>query len=160
MLDRHGYHPWAEYSWQQPLTTPSLLKPHLTDPTASVLIDHVTTFLINLGLRWIFQNPEDGSMEVLYGQDMELRWTETTTGAKTGHVPPRYVHCNTGDGVIHEPMNQEWFLNMVSQFQVLPHGKLLKDGLEVCFNPTDFEWKAVVRLELELGELDLALYTP
>lgn len=84
------------------------MKPRLTDPSTNALVKQlgqVTMFPIDLGLRWVFQNPEDGSTEVLYGWDTELRWTEVIAGVRTGLVPSRYVPHDMGDCLIHEPMN-------------------------------------------------------
>lgn len=115
---------------------------------------------MDLALRWVFQNPDDGSTEVLYARDTELRWTEVLAGCRAGKVPPCYVPRVSDDGVIHEPMNREWFIDMYLQFQVSPQGTLLREGLEVCCDPTDFKWKAVVMLEQVHGELDFGLFTP
>lgn len=161
-LTSTGFIPGTSSPYNNLLQLP-LLAPRLSDPSLDSLVEQygcVTTFPMDLALRWVFQNPDDGSTEVLYARDTELRWTEVLAGCRAGKVPPCYVPRVSDDGVIHEPMNREWFIDMYLQFQVSPQGTLLREGLEVCCDPTDFKWKAVVMLEQVHGELDFGLFTP
>ncbi|KAJ3779718.1 hypothetical protein GGU10DRAFT_337779, partial [Lentinula aff. detonsa] len=149
-----GFHDWSEYNMQNiyssPFVHPSTLNLDITGL--------VSSFPRDLCLRWAFQDPNSGETRVLYGRDMELRWTEVLAGVRSGIVPTQYVSRSVPDGIPCGPMTREWFLDMVSQFTVSIDGTLLREGLKVCQIWEDFEWMATVMLPKE-KEVDLALYT-
>lgn len=162
-LDKYGFHPWNEYGLQDIHTNRFMHKTLPPKHINNTLVDYAgfaTSFPCDLALRWIFQSPEDGETKVIYARDTELRWTEIIAGARSGFVPTRYVSRVAEDGSIKGPMTREWFIDMVSQFEVNSDNKLTREGLEVCMDPVDFEWKAIIMLEQTIDNFDLAFYTP
>ncbi|KAJ4463879.1 hypothetical protein C8J55DRAFT_291799 [Lentinula edodes] len=159
--DARGFHDWSEYHLQQihfvPFQHPSTLHLGITDAIVDIM-GYVSSFPRDLCLRWVFRDPSNGEIKVLFGRDTELRWSEILAGARSGVVPARYVPKIADDGSIRSPMTHEWFLDMVSQFLVSDTGELLRDGLKVCRTWEDFEWTAMVMLPTR-KEMDLALYT-
>lgn len=161
--DTYGFHPWSEYSIQEVHTDCFMFKSLPPESLGDSLVDHcglAMSFPGDLAMRWVFQNPDNGDTEVIYAQDTELWWTEVLAGARSGVVPARYVPEIAEDGSRQGPMTREWFLDMVSQFTVDYAGRLMRDGLEVCKDYNNFEWKAIIMLDHKIVDLDLAYYTP
>ncbi|KAF9059134.1 hypothetical protein BDP27DRAFT_1431789 [Rhodocollybia butyracea] len=57
-------------------------------------------------------------------------------------------------------MTREWFLDMASQFTITEEGVLLKKNRKVCQDATDFEWKAMIMLPQQIGDINWSLCTP
>lgn len=136
---------------------------HANWTTNIALVDEfgtVSSQPIDLSLRYVFQDPDDGQTKVLYVRDTELRWTEIVAGVRSHVVPARYV-SQMSIGVKWGPMTREWFLDMVSQFTVSDSGVLLREGLEVCQVWDDFEWKVYAVLPTIVGDdFRLEYFTP
>ncbi|KIK50809.1 hypothetical protein GYMLUDRAFT_65132 [Collybiopsis luxurians FD-317 M1] len=138
-------------------------RPRVDHRPNDVLVDEsgvLASFPMDLVLRWLYQDPDMGGSKVIYARDTELQWTEIVVGARSGIVPGRYVEELSDNGMRRGPMTRQWFLDMVSQFEVTAEGSLLRDGLEVCREAEDFEWKVFAVLPADLGDIDFALYTP
>ncbi|KAF9042677.1 hypothetical protein BDP27DRAFT_1434976 [Rhodocollybia butyracea] len=139
--DKQGFHLWSEYQIEsiqdQPFIIRSMNQSH---PVLDAFVDPIglsTSYPIDLGLRWVYQNPEMRTVHIVYARDTQLRWTEVVAGARSSIVPDRYV----------------------SEFVVTMDGKLLKGNKEVCQDATDFEWKAMIMLP-QSKDINWPLFTP
>ncbi|KAF9064530.1 hypothetical protein BDP27DRAFT_1425731 [Rhodocollybia butyracea] len=146
--NEQGFHPWSEYQIEPIQEQPFIIRS--TDPTHPVL----DAFVDPLDWQQVIQSTlvSDG--------DTQLRWTEVVAGVRSGVVPERYVPEVGSDGARNGPMTREWFLDMASQFTITEEGVLLKNNRKVCQDATDFEWKAMIMLPQQIGDINWSLYTP
>ncbi|KAF9068804.1 hypothetical protein BDP27DRAFT_1421621 [Rhodocollybia butyracea] len=162
--NEQGFHPWSEYQIEPIQEQPFIIRS--TDPTHPVLdafvdpIGLATSYPIDLGLRWVYEHPDNHTVHIVYARDTQLRWTEVVAGVRSGVVPERYVPEVGSDGARNGPMTREWFLDMASQFTITEEGVLLKNNRKVCQDATDFEWKAMIMLPQQIGDINWSLYTP
>ncbi|KAE9387218.1 hypothetical protein BT96DRAFT_948530 [Gymnopus androsaceus JB14] len=159
--DSAGFHPWSDYLATQNRNEQPFIWRREVSSVFGVVdeIGTVTTYPADLTLRYAFKHPTTGIQKVLYVRDPELRWSEIVASVRSDIVPARYVPAVGEEGEKRGPMTEEWFRNMVKQFEVTG-GRLLRRGLEVCEQVEDFEWKVYAMLPTVVDDFDLGNFTP
>jgi hypothetical protein len=158
-LSIDGITPWSEY--------PSIPVQHLPSLTKSIRSSYYVdelgtpfTFPAEFTMRYLFQNPETGSVQTLYIRDLNLHWTEIIAGIRSNIVPSRYENVLNSDCPRRGPMTKEWFKNLISSFTVTENGKLMYKSLIVEQDAEDFDWKVETVLPATITNFCLGDYTP